>query len=52
MAFFPQFRPYTGDLNTTPVATDEYLPPIQTAMLGIQHTLAMFGATVLPFCFL
>lgn len=47
MAFFPNFRPYQGNLDTTPVATDEYLPPMQTAMLGIQHTLAMFGATVL-----
>lgn len=47
MSFFPKYRPYTGNLATHAVATDEYLPPIQTAMLGIQHTLAMFGATVL-----
>ncbi|WP_323843178.1 solute carrier family 23 protein [Moraxella sp. Pampa] len=47
MSFFPKFRPYQGDINVTPVATDEYLPPAQSAMLGIQHVLAMFGATVL-----
>lgn len=47
MRYFPNYKPYTGDLNTTPVHTDQYLPPAQTVMLGIQHTLAMFGATVL-----
>lgn len=47
MSFFPKFRPYQGDINVTPVETDEYLPPAQSAMLGIQHVLAMFGATVL-----
>ncbi|MDO4427666.1 MAG: solute carrier family 23 protein [Moraxella sp.] len=47
MSFFPKYRPYTGNLDTTPVAIDEYLPPAQTIMLGLQHVLAMFGATVL-----
>ncbi|OOS04198.1 uracil-xanthine permease [Moraxella cuniculi DSM 21768] len=45
--WFPSFRPYQGNLSTTAVATDEYLPPAQTIMLGLQHVLAMFGATVL-----
>lgn len=47
MSFFPKFTPYKGDIATSPVATYEYLPPAQTVMLGIQHVLAMFGATVL-----
>lgn len=47
MSYFAKWRPYTGDMNTTPVATNEYLPLGQTLMLGIQHVLAMFGATVL-----
>ena len=29
------------------MATDEYLPPAQSAVLGIQHAFAMFGSTVL-----
>ncbi|MDO4441549.1 MAG: solute carrier family 23 protein [Moraxella sp.] len=47
MSWFPKWQPYTGDINRSPVATNEYLPAPQTAMLGIQHVLAMFGATVL-----
>ncbi len=47
MSYFAKWRPYTGDMNITPVATNEYLPLGQTLMLGIQHVLAMFGATVL-----
>lgn len=47
MSYFAKWRPYAGDMNTTPVATNEYLPLGQTLMLGIQHVLAMFGATVL-----
>lgn len=47
MSFFPTFKPYQGDIAKEPVATNEYLPPAQTVMLGIQHVLAMFGATVL-----
>lgn len=47
MAWFAKWQPYRGDLSRQPVATNEYLPPAQTVMLGIQHVLAMFGATVL-----
>lgn len=47
MSFFPKFTPYQGDIDTQPVATNEYLPAAQSVMLGIQHVLAMFGATVL-----
>ena len=47
MSWFVKFSPYQGDIATNPVKTHEYLPPAQTIMLGIQHVLAMFGATVL-----
>ena len=47
MSWFPKWQPYTGDMNTQPVATNEYLPVGQSIMLGLQHVLAMFGATVL-----
>lgn len=47
MSLFPKWQPYQGDINTQPVATNEYLPASQSIMLGIQHVLAMFGATVL-----
>lgn len=47
MSWFPKWQPYQGDINTQPVATNEYLPTSQSIMLGIQHVLAMFGATVL-----
>lgn len=46
-SWFPTYRPYQGNLDSHPVATDEYLPLTQTIMLGLQHVLAMFGATVL-----
>lgn len=46
-SWFPKWRAYTGDLNHQPVNTDEYLPPMQSIVLGVQHVLAMFGATVL-----
>ncbi len=45
--WFPKFKPYTGNLDTTPVQTDEYLPPSKSMVLGLQHAFAMFGATVL-----
>ena len=49
-SWFPKWRPYQGDINHQPVGTNEYLPPAQSAVLGIQHAFAMFGATVLaPF---
>ena len=48
--WFPQWRPYAGSIEARPVGTNEYLPPAQSAVLGIQHAFAMFGATVLaPF---
>lgn len=48
-SWFPQFRPYEGQLDhlTHPVKTDEYLPVGKSIILGLQHTFAMFGATVL-----
>lgn len=48
--WFPQWRPYDGNIDARPVGTNEYLPPAQSVVLGIQHAFAMFGATVLaPF---
>ena len=48
--WFPKWRPYEGSIDAHPVGTNEYLPPAQTVVLGIQHAFAMFGATVLaPF---
>lgn len=48
--WFPRWRPYEGNINARPVGTNEYLPPAQSAILGVQHAFAMFGATVLaPF---
>lgn len=46
-SWFPKWRPYTGQIDHQPVSTHEYLPPAQSAILGIQHAFAMFGATVL-----
>ena len=46
-SWFPKFKPYTGNLDTTPVQTDEYLPAGKSMVLGLQHAFAMFGATVL-----
>ncbi|MFT4020873.1 MAG: solute carrier family 23 protein [Acinetobacter sp.] len=45
--WFPKWQPYQGDINRQPVPTNQYLPPLQSAVLGIQHAFAMFGATVL-----
>ena len=48
--WFPKWRHYEGSIDARPVGTNEYLPPAQTVVLGIQHAFAMFGATVLaPF---
>ncbi|MEB3767410.1 solute carrier family 23 protein [Acinetobacter sp. MD2] len=47
MAWFPKWQPYQGQIDHRPVATNEYLPPLQSTILGIQHAFAMFGATVL-----
>ena len=46
-SWFPKFKPYTGDIDTTPVQTDEYLSVSKSIILGLQHVFAMFGATVL-----
>ena len=45
--WFPTWRPYSGDLDRDPVGINEYLPPAKSVLLGVQHTFAMFGATVL-----
>ena len=45
--WFINFTPFKGDIETTPVAMNEYLPAGQSVILGLQHTFAMFGATVL-----
>lgn len=45
--WFPTWRPFQGDLDRHPVGINEYLPPSKSILLGIQHTFAMFGATVL-----
>ncbi len=45
--WFPKWRPYDGHMEQRPVSTNEYLPPLQSLVLGIQHAFAMFGATVL-----
>jgi putative pyrimidine permease RutG len=45
--WFTEFKPYQGDIDQKPVSMNEYLPPGQSIILGLQHTFAMFGATVL-----
>lgn len=45
--WFPTWRAYKGNLDVDPVGINEYLPPSKSILLGIQHTFAMFGATVL-----
>ncbi|MEN8425771.1 solute carrier family 23 protein [Acinetobacter schindleri] len=45
--WFPKFKPYQGNIDITPVQTDEYLPAGKSIILGLQHVFAMFGATVL-----
>jgi uracil-xanthine permease len=46
MSLFPQWREVTATPGTV-VAPDERLPWPQTAAMGVQHVIAMFGATVL-----
>jgi uracil-xanthine permease len=46
MSLFPRWRPVDAPPGTV-VAPDERLPWAQTAALGVQHVIAMFGATVL-----
>ena len=45
--WFPTWRPFKGDLDRNPVGIHEYLPPSKSMLLGVQHTFAMFGSTVL-----
>src|SRR5476649_1362130 len=46
-SWFPKWRKQQGNLDGAVVAPDERLPLGQTIILGLQHTVAMFGATVL-----
>lgn len=46
-SYFPQWQPYNGHLDHHPVGINEYLPANKSILLGLQHTFAMFGATVL-----
>lgn len=45
--WFVKWHPYQGNLETTPVAINEYLPWGKSVVLGAQHAFAMFGATIL-----
>ena len=45
--WFPQWRMKQGNLDGAVVAPDERLPVTQTLVMGLQHAVAMFGATVL-----
>lgn len=45
--WFPTWRAFGGDLDKEAVAINEYLTPSKSVLLGVQHTFAMFGATVL-----
>ena len=49
MSYFPKWRLRSATLNGTAqvVAADECLPAAQTVAMGVQHVVAMFGATVL-----
>ncbi|WP_314154573.1 solute carrier family 23 protein, partial [Rouxiella badensis] len=45
--WFPQWRKRTGSLEGAVIAPDERLPLGPTIIMGLQHAVAMFGATVL-----
>lgn len=45
--WFPQWRMKQGNLDGAVVAPDERLPLVPTLVMGLQHAVAMFGATVL-----
>lgn len=49
MAYFPQWRLRNASVagKAQVIATDERLPLPQTIAMGVQHVVAMFGATVL-----
>ncbi|PQL05874.1 pyrimidine utilization transport protein G [Pantoea ananatis] len=46
-SWFPQWRKREGNLDGAVIAPDERLPFGATVIMGLQHTVAMFGATVL-----
>ncbi|MGP9417849.1 pyrimidine utilization transport protein G [Pseudomonas reactans] len=46
-SWFPKWRLRQGNLDGAVVAPDERLTLGQTMVMGLQHTVAMFGATVL-----
>ena len=46
ISWFPQWRKQSASAEGI-VAPDERLPPGQTLIMGLQHAVAMFGATVL-----
>ncbi|HCW46432.1 MAG TPA: pyrimidine utilization transport protein G, partial [Erwiniaceae bacterium] len=46
-SWFPQWHKKIAVGETGIVAPDETLPAGQTLILGLQHAVAMFGATVL-----
>jgi len=46
-SWFPQWQKRQGSLDGAIIAPDERLPLGQTMIMGLQHTVAMFGATVL-----
>lgn len=45
--WFPTWRKRSGDLDGAIIAPDERLPVGATLIMGLQHAVAMFGATVL-----
>lgn len=45
--WFPQWQKRQGNLDGALIAPDERLPLGPTLIMGLQHTVAMFGATVL-----
>lgn len=47
MSLLPSWRRVSGALPGAVVAPDERLPWPQTVAMGVQHVIAMFGATVL-----
>jgi len=46
-SWFPQWRKKSAVTESGIIAPDETLPASQTIILGLQHAVAMFGATVL-----
>lgn len=46
-SWFPQWRKKSAVTESGIIAPDEMLPAGQTIILGLQHAVAMFGATVL-----